>query len=245
MKRLCKTARKVYDVIQVVPSSQRHHMQNEWLSTRYSFSFDRYYDPSNLHFGALRVFNEDVIAPHTGFGLHPHRDMEIVTYVISGELEHRDSMGNVGRLRAGEVQRMSAGTGVLHAETNPGDEPLHLLQVWFLPSRKDLPPSWEQKAFTPDEQRGRLLPVVSNRDLPGAMTIHQDVTYYLSRLEAGQSVQHSQAPGRRLYLFLIAGELTLGDGTVLHTGDTARIKDVPDLLVTAREKSELVLFDLA
>lgn len=220
-------------------------MQNDWLSTRYSFSFDRYYDPANLHFGALRVFNEDVIAPHTGFGLHPHQDMEIVTYVISGELEHRDSMGNVGRLRAGEVQRMSAGTGMMHAETNPGDEPLHLLQVWFLPSRKGLPPSWEQKSFTQEERSGRLLPVVSSRDLPGAMTIHQDVTYYLGRLAPGLSVRHTPDPDRRLYLFLISGSLRLGDGTVLRAGDTARIKDVPDLIITAEENAELVLFDLA
>jgi len=232
-------------MIQVVPSDRRHHMQNEWLSTRYSFSFDRYYDPANLHFGALRVFNDDVIAPRTGFGLHPHREMEIVTYVISGELEHRDSLGNVGRLRAGEVQRMSAGTGVLHAETNPGDEPLHLLQVWFLPGTKGLPPSWEQKSFTPDEQRGRLLPVVSSRNLPGALHIHQDVTYYLSRLATGQSVHHTQEPDRRLYLFLIAGRVSLGDGTLLASGDTARIKDLPDLSVSALEDSELVLFDLA
>lgn len=232
-------------MIQVVPSDRRHHMQNEWLSTRYSFSFDRYYDPANLHFGALRVFNDDVIAPRSGFGLHSHQEMEIVTYVISGELEHRDSMGNIGRLQAGEVQRMSAGTGVYHAESNPGDEPLHLLQVWFLPDTKGLPPSWEQKSFTPEEQRGRLLPVVSNRDLPGALHIHQDVTYYLSHLAGGQSVHHTQEPGRRLYLFLIAGRVSLGDGTLLGSGDTARIKDLQDLSVSALEDSELVLFDLA
>lgn len=232
--------------IQLIRSAERHHTKQGWLDSYFSFSFAHYHDSHNTSFGALRVFNDDIFAPAAGFGMHPHADFEIMTYVISGELEHTDTMGNKGVIRAGEVQRMSAGSGLEHAEINPSREtPVRLLQIWFFPERRGLTPSYEQRSFTREQQRGRLLPVVSGRGAEGALQIHQDVTVCLSTLEAGSRIVHAQEPGRRIYLFVIDGEVELGSGERLGKGDTARMTGLDRLELAAVQNAELMLMDLA
>lgn len=231
-------------MIQVIKSKDRYHHQTDWLSTYWHFSFDHYWDPSNVSFGALRVFNDDVIQPATGFPPHGHRDMEIITCVLEGELEHEDNQGNRGLIRAGEVQVMSAGTGIVHAERNPSKtEALHLLQIWILPRAKGLPPRWEQRNFAAGERHGRLLPVVSENSRRDCLTIDQDATIFVSALDPGQTVTHQIAPRRRAYLFTISGALDL-NGEPLAAGDQARITEESSLLLTATAPTELILLDL-
>ncbi|HEY3364693.1 MAG TPA: pirin family protein [Symbiobacteriaceae bacterium] len=237
-------------MIKIIRSHERFHADAGWLSANWHFSFDYYHDPENMSFGPLRVFNDDTIAPRSGFGMHPHREMEIVTYVISGELEHQDSTGNRGVLRAGDLQRMSAGTGIRHSEVNPSaTEPLRLCQIWILPAVPGLPPSYEERHFDRAERLGRLLPVVSPGTAepgaaePGTMRLHQDTTFYVCSLDSGAQVEHRAQNGRRAYLFVISGEVTL-NGETLAGGDQARITGVPDLAIQAREPAELILIDL-
>jgi redox-sensitive bicupin YhaK (pirin superfamily) len=214
-------------VIQLIRSADRYHIENEWLSAYWHFSFDHYHDPANVSFGPLRVFNNDTIAPGGGFPFHSHREMEIVTYLISGQLEHRDTLGNHGIISPGEVQRMSAGTGIRHSEFNPSSlEATQLIQLWLLPATSHLAPSWEQKRYPAEERTGRLLPVAvssSSAQRPAhAVELHQDATIYTSLLGPGQAAAHAFAPGRRGYLFMISGELHL-NGETLRAGDQARI----------------------
>jgi redox-sensitive bicupin YhaK (pirin superfamily) len=231
-------------MIQHIKAQARYHHQTDWLSTYWHFSFDHYWDPANVSFGALRVFNDDVIQPATGFPPHGHRDMEIVTYVLDGELEHQDNRGNRGRVRAGEVQVMSAGTGIVHAERNPlTSDVLHLLQIWILPRTEGLTPRWEQRKFARSQRRGRLLPVVSGDAAADSLRIDQDATIYVAALDAGEAVVHSARRGRRAYAFAIQGRLTL-DGLHLNPGDQLRVTDEPTLRVSALEPSELILLDL-
>lgn len=236
-------------MIQIVRSQDRYHFETDWLSTYWHFSFDHYHDPANVQFGPLRVFNDDMIRPGGGFPMHSHREMEIVTYVLEGELEHRDSMGNAGRIGAGEVQRMSAGTGVRHSEYNASEKvPLHLVQLWVLPAVKGLEPSWEQKRFTRDERAGRLLPVAvpaTDKKNQSAVRIHQDVAIYASFLRPGDTVQHTLHPGRRAYLFVPQGELKL-NGETLRAGDQARITDETklNLSVSLDDSADVLLLDL-
>ena len=231
-------------MIKVIKSNERHHEDFGWLSTSWHFSFDTYYDPANLNWGALRVFNDDVIQPGQGFGSHPHRDMEIVTYVLEGELEHQDSQGNRGVVHPGEVQVMSAGTGIVHSEYNHSQEkPVHLLQLWILPRTKGLKPRWEQREYPVEARTGRILPVVSTGDLAGTLEIDQDAQIYVSRLMAGDQAVHQSRPGRKAYLFLIEGALEV-NGKALAPGDQARISDEPRLTLQAGQDSELILLDL-
>jgi len=216
-------------MIQLIRSADRYHIENEWLSAYWHFSFDHYHDPANVSFGPLRVFNNDTIAPGGGFPFHPHREMEIVTYLIKGQLEHRDTLGNTGVITPGEVQRMSAGTGLRHSEFNPSaTEATQLVQLWLLPAVPQLTPSWEQKRYPLEERAGKLLPIAvpaGSRERPAhAVEIHQDATIYTSLLGPGQSVSHTLASGRRSYIFVIAGELQL-NGDTLRAGDQARISD--------------------
>jgi hypothetical protein len=221
-------------MMQVIRAGERYHFETDWLSTYWHFSFDHYHDPANVQFGPLRVFNDDVIRPAGGFPMHGHREMEIVTYVLDGRLEHKDSMGNTGVIGPGEVQRMSAGTGVRHSEYNASkSEPVHLVQLWVLPAVAELAPSWEQKQFTRAERSGRLLPVavparrggpVHTAQTNGAVRIHQDATIYVSLLRSGDAVTHALAEGRRAYLFVTEGELRV-NGEALRAGDQARITD--------------------
>ncbi len=231
-------------MMQVIRSEERHFADHGWLQTYWHFSFDTYHDPKNVHWGALRVFNDDVIQPGQGFPMHPHRDMEIITCVLDGALEHRDSMGNRGVIHPGEVQVMSAGSGITHSEYNHSKEaPVHLLQLWVFPRTKSRPPRWEQKQFTAAERAGKLLPVVSPGDVPGTLAIDQDAAIYLSSLKAGEEVTHSSRAKRKTYLFLIAGGATV-NGEALAAGDQARIADEPELRVRASENAELILLDL-
>ncbi|HKG23944.1 MAG TPA: pirin family protein [Blastocatellia bacterium] len=231
-------------MIKVIRSEERFHFESDWLSTYWHFSFDRYYDPNNMSFGPLRVFNDDVVQPSTGFPLHGHNEMEIITYVIDGELEHEDSTGGAGRIGPGEVQRMSAGTGIRHSEYNASpDTPVHLLQMWVLPSEKGLAPSYEQLRFTKEQREGRLLPVASGQDMPGVVKVHQDTTVYVSAVRPEDSIVHRLAPGRRAYLFVIEGELQV-NGRALGKGDQARIENESELSFAASAPSDILLIDL-
>lgn len=228
-------------MIQVIRSGERYHFETDWLSTYWHFSFDHYYDPANVSFGSLRVFNDDVIRPAGGFPMHGHREMEIVTYIIEGRLEHRDNLGNVGVITPGEIQRMSAGTGVRHSEYNPSEEkPVHLVQLWIEPAVKNLEPSWEQQRFSPEARTGKLLPVAlpaaeAGKKANGAVRIHQDASIYSSLLRPGNSVTHSLAAGRRAYLFAISGELQV-NGEFLRAGDQARVTEEGALRLAAPAK---------
>ena len=244
-------------MIQTIRSDQRYHAETDWLNTRWHFSFDHYYDPANMNFGPLRVFNDDIVAPAGGFPFHAHREMEIITYIIEGAIEHRDDMGNVGVTRPGEIQRMSAGTGVRHSEYNPSKkDPVHLLQLWIMPSVQHLKPSWEQKSFSLADRSGKLLPIavpVGSNGLPeansarGAVQIHQDAKIYTSLLTPGQSNTHPLAQGRRAYIFVIGGNLKL-DGDTLGPGDQARITGERELQLAAASESgaaaDFLLLDL-
>ena len=244
-------------MMQIILAAERYHLEADWLSTYWHFSFDHYYDPENVNFGPLRVFNDDLIQPAGGFPMHSHREMEILTYVLEGKLEHKDSLGNRGVIGAGEVQRMSAGTVIRHSEYNASDtEPAHLLQLWIQPAEKGLEPSWEQKQFTRAEREGKLLPVASGSPADssraqsrealakaGALKIHQDATVYVSALSAGQEVAHELAPGRRAYLFVMEGKVML-NGRPLEAGDQARVTDESKLTLAATEASDLLLIDL-
>lgn len=231
-------------MINVIKSQERHYEDFGWLATRWHFSFDTYYDPANVHWGALRVFNDDVIRPGKGFGSHGHRDMEIISYVLEGELEHQDSAGHRGVIRPGEVQVMSAGKGIVHSEYNHSPEkPVHFLQLWILPRQRGLEPRWEQRQFELAERRGKLLPVVSSGELPGTLKIDQEARIYVSSLEPGQKAFQPIAPGRKGYLFVIQGGLAL-NGTPLAAGDQARIADEPELRIEPDRDTELILLDL-
>ncbi len=226
------------------PSKTRGHANHGWLDSHHTFSFADYYDPNQMGFRALRVINEDRVAPRTGFGTHPHRDMEIITYVLSGQIEHRDSMGSVGLLRAGEVQRMTAGTGVLHSEKNQSNEELHFLQIWILPERQGLTPSYEQKAFTEQERQGRFRLVVSPDGRDGALKVHQDLKLYSTLLGGGEKAEHTLAPGRHAWLQVARGAGTL-NGLALKAGDGVAVTDETQLVLHATEPLEALLFDLA
>lgn len=230
--------------MQIIKAKDRFHIESDWLSAYWLFSFDRYYDPSNLSFGPLRVFNHDTIAGGGGFPTHSHREMEIVTYVLSGRLAHKDSTGGIGFINAGEVQRMTAGTAIAHSEFNASEtDPTRLLQIWVLPERAGLKPSYEQKQFTTEQRTGILLPIASGQDVPGGVKIHQDTTFYVSRLRAGDSVAHELKAGRRVFLYVIEGEVAL-NGEALSAGDQSRITEAGTLTLSASGESEIILIDL-
>ena len=231
-------------MINVRKAADRGNFDHGWLKTSHTFSFADYYDPRHMSFRALRVMNEDWVAPGQGFGMHPHRDMEIVTYVLEGALEHRDSLGNGEVLRPGEFQRMTAGTGIRHSEFNPSEtEPVHLYQIWLLPRAAGLTPSYEQKAFAAEEQHNRLRVVASPDAREGSLTIHQDASVYLAKLEAGKSVEHPLAEGRHAWLQVLRGSVRL-NGQPLVTSDGAAVSDERLLQVEADEAAEIMLFDL-
>lgn len=225
-------------------AEDRGHANHGWLDTHHTFSFADYYDPAHMGFRALPVINEGRVAPGRGFGAHPHRDMEIVTVVLSGVLEHRDSTGTAGRLRPGEVQRMSAGTGVVHSEMNVGNQELHFLQIWILPWKSGLPPSYEQKAFPLDERRGRLCLLVSPDGAEDSLTISQDVRLYATLLELDQRVAHELSPGRHAWVQMMRGRAWV-DGVELSAGDGAAFSDVGRLEIHSELGAEALLFDLA
>jgi redox-sensitive bicupin YhaK (pirin superfamily) len=231
-------------MITVRKSTDRGHFRLDWLDSRHSFSFGEYYDPQHLGFSALRVINEDEIAPGAGFGTHPHRDMEIVTYVLEGELEHRDSLGTGSVIRPGEVQRMSAGTGIQHSEYNPsGDQPTKLLQIWLLPDARGIAPSYEQKNFPEAERQGKLRLVASPDGRDGSVTIHQDTRVYATLLKAGESVSLDLGRNRAAWVQVAKGSLAL-NGTVLAQGDGAAVTKQSTLELAANDNAEVLVFDL-
>ena len=228
----------------VIKAKDRHFSDAGWLQTYWHFSFSDYQDPSNVNWGALRVFNDDVIQGAGGFGMHPHRDMEIVTYVVDGELEHQDHLGNRGVVHPGEVQVMSAGRGIMHAEYNHSKtRPVHLMQLWIFPRNKGNPPRWEQKKFSPEQRTGKLLPVVSSGNVEGTLAIDQDATIFVSKLAAGEAVAHATAPGRHGYVFIIDGSVTI-NGQPLGKGDQLRLVNEPSLEFRADADAELIYLDL-
>ena len=232
--------------IEIIRSDEHYENKTDWLRTFHHFSFADYQNPDKMNFGPLRVFNDDEIQPGTGFDFHHHRDMEIVTYVIDGELEHKDNQGNHGIIHSGEVQRMTAGSGIMHAESNSSnDKSLRLLQMWVLANKKNLAPSWEQKKFTKKERTNKLVPVVVSEDDPNtnALHLHQDVTFYLSTLTANGQVQHKLKSERKSYLFVIDGRIKLGNHT-MQTRDAAMISQEDNLIMRAEEPTELILIDL-
>lgn len=233
-------------MIQKRPAHERGHANHGWLDTWHTFSFADYYDPAQMGWGDLRVINEDRVAPGQGFGMHGHRDMEIITYILAGALQHKDSMGNSAVIRPGEVQRMSAGSGVRHSEFNPSaSEPVHLLQIWIEPNVTGSEPGYEQTFFAPEEKRGRLRLVASSDGREGSVTIQQDAAVYATVLAPGETAVHPLAPGRRAYVQVARGAVTV-NGERLHAGDGARIQDEAQItLVGAEEATEVLLFDLA
>jgi hypothetical protein len=225
-------------------SEERGHADHGWLDTHHTFSFADYHDPEHERFSVLRVLNEDRVAPGAGFPPHSHREMEIVTCILEGALRHQDSMGNGSVIRPGDVQRMSAGTGVVHSEHNASSsEPVHFLQIWILPAEQRLEPSYEQKNFPENERRGRLHLVASPDGRDGSVTIHQDAFLYVSTLSEGDSVRHGLASERRVYLHVIRGAVQLG-GRQLAAGDGARIEGEGEGELVAHEAAEILLFDL-
>ncbi len=227
------------------PAQERGLANLGWLNSRHTFSFADYYDQRFMGFRALRVINEDRVTPATGFPTHPHRDMEILSYVLAGALEHRDSMGTGSVIRPGDVQRMSAGTGVLHSEKNPSpNEPVHFFQIWILPEHRGIAPSYEQKRFEPAERRGRLRLVASRDAREGSLTIHQDVDLYTSELAAGESLRHAMRPGRHAWIQVARGAISL-NGTALAAGDGAAVSDEASLDFASTAESEFLVFDLA
>lgn len=232
-------------MIQVRKSSERGHAQHGWLDSRHTFSFADYQDPRFMGFRTLRVINEDQVQPGRGFGTHSHRDMEIVSWVLSGALEHRDSMGNGSVIRPGDIQMMRAGTGVTHSEFNPSaDEAVRFLQIWILPDAAGLPPAYEQQHVPASERDGRLRVIAAREPHSNAVQIHQDVTLYAAQLRDGATLRHALAPKRHAWLQLTSGSLSL-NGVSLDAGDGAAISDEAALEIVGRSTAELLLFDLA
>lgn len=231
-------------MIHIRKGGERGHFDHGWLDTYHTFSFADYFDPASMGFRSLRVINEDRVQPGQGFGMHGHRDMEIVTYVLDGALEHRDSLGNGSVLRPGELQHMTAGTGVRHSEFNPSNqEQVHLYQIWLLPERNGLHPSYEQKAFSAEERRGTLRLVASPTGEHGSLTIRQDARLYFSTLQAGETVVHSLKPGRHAWLQVLRGRAML-NGHLLSAGDGAAVSEETTLEISGQDDAEVLLFDL-
>ncbi len=232
-------------MIKVRKANERGHADHGWLKTYHTFSFDSYRDPQHIGFRSLRVMNEDRVEPGKGFGTHPHRDMEIVTYVLKGALEHKDSMGNGEVLRPGEFQRMSAGTGITHSEFNPSQtEPVHLYQIWLLPEHKGIDPSYEQKRFDDGGMSNQLRLVASPDAELGSLRIHQDARIHLAKLESDVEVTHELTPGRHAWLQVLRGDVVL-NGDPLRTSDGAAVSDEGSLTIQATGDAEVMLFDLA
>lgn len=232
-------------MIRIRKANDRGHFDHGWLNTFHTFSFGDYRDAEHMSFRSLRVMNEDWVKPAQGFGTHPHRDMEIVTYVLEGALEHKDSMGNGSVLRPGECQRMSAGTGITHSEFNPSDiEPVHLYQIWLFPQRKGIEPSYEQRAFDVQERHNRLRLVASQEGRDESLMIHQDANILLATLERGAEVSYELRANRHAWLQVLRGSVSL-NGQRLDESDGAAVSDERQLSIVAAEPAEVMLFDLA
>ena len=232
-------------MITIRHSEERGHFNHGWLDTYHTFSFDQYHEPHFMGFRSLRVINEDRVAGGHGFPMHPHRDMEIITYVLEGALEHRDSLGNGSIIRPGDGQRMSAGRGIVHGEANASKtDPVHLLQIWILPAQRGIEPGYEQKSFAAEEKRGRLRVIASPNAENGSVKIHQDAKLYVALLAPGESVRHKLAPGRHAWLQVARGSVKL-NGHKMNQGDGAAASEEQELTIEGADESEILLFDLA
>lgn len=243
-------------MIELIKSADRGHADHGWLKSFHSFSFADYYNPQRMGFGALRVINEDRIAPGTGFGTHGHRDMEIISYVLDGELAHQDSLGNgqagsaqsgkaAGVIRPGDVQRMSAGTGVMHSEFNHAQgQQTHFLQIWIQPDTRGIAPSYEQKHFDPQSKRGRLCLVAAKDGADGAVSLHADARLHAGLFDGAEQAELALAPGRQAYVHLVRGELTV-NGHGLSAGDAAQLRAEPAVKLSGGRDAEVLVFDLA
>lgn len=231
-------------MISLRPSASRGHANHGWLDSHHSFSFADYYDPAHMGFGPLRVINEDRVAPGKGFGTHGHRDMEIISYVLDGELSHRDSMGTGSVIVPGDVQRMSAGRGVQHSEFNPSSTtPVHFLQIWIEPAQRGIAPSYEQATVSSADKRGKLSLIAAPEGQGGAVRLHQDARVYATLLDGDEAVTHALAPGRRGYVHVARGAVSL-NGTRLAAGDAARIERERAIRLDHGDAAEVLLFDL-
>jgi len=232
-------------MIELIPSQTRGEADHGWLKAKHTFSFAEYHNPERVRFGPLRVINEDRIGPGQGFGTHPHKDMEIVTYPITGAIEHKDSMGNGTVISAGEVQRMTAGTGVQHSEFNHSkDDELHLLQIWMFPEQKDLEPGYEQKMFSREEKLNQLRLIASRDGRDGSVTVHQHVDLYASILEAGAEVELAIADSNKVFVQVVQGEISV-NGQKATAGDGIQITDQDQLIIAGQSEAEFLLFDMA
>jgi redox-sensitive bicupin YhaK (pirin superfamily) len=232
-------------MITIRKAGERGRTRLDWLDSRHTFSFGDYHDPKHMGFRSLRVINDDRVEPGRGFGTHPHRDMEIVTWVLEGALQHRDSLGTGSVIKPGDAQRMSAGTGITHSEFNPSSlAPVHFLQIWILPRAPGLPPGYEQRPFPPEERQGRLRLVASGDGRDGTITVHQDVDLHAALLDAGDEVAHRLRPGRHAWVHVASGAARLND-LALRAGDGAAISAEERFTVHAGEPSEVLVFDLA
>jgi redox-sensitive bicupin YhaK (pirin superfamily) len=234
-------------MIKIRPSAARGHANHGWLDTHFTFSFANYYDPKHMGFRDLRVINEDWVSAKQGFGAHPHNDMEIITYIVEGELSHRDSTGTEATIRQNDVQRMSAGTGVVHSEYNNSEKPVHLLQIWIMPEASDLQPSYEDRTFKREEKQNRLRLIASRDGRTGSTRLNQDVSVYASLLDSGRSLDLDLPGGRYAWVQLVSGELEVNE-TRLSKGDGAAISDETKLTLTSVGSdgaAEFLLFDLA
>ncbi len=230
-------------MIRIRQANERGHADHGWLDTYHSFSFADYVDPRHMGFRSLRVLNEDRVAPGEGFGMHPHRDMEIVTYVLDGALEHKDSLGTGSTIRGGDLQRITAGTGVWHSEFNPStNEPVHLVQIWLLPERKGLTPGYEEKTFAVKEDGNGLRLVASRQGEDGSLTIHQDVALFLGKLK--EPATHSLVEGRHAWVQVLRGNVEV-NGQRLEAGDGAAVSEERELTLRPEQFAEVLLFDLA
>jgi quercetin 2,3-dioxygenase len=231
-------------MLEIRKSKDRGHADHGWLKSQHSFSFAGYFDEQHVQFGALRVINEDRVEPARGFGTHPHRDMEIISYVLAGQLGHRDSMGNGSVIRPGDVQRMSAGSGVFHSEQNASTtESVHFLQIWIVPDKVGVDPGYEQKRFPDDEKRGRLRLVVSGDGSQGSVRIHQDARMYAGLLDGAEAAALDLAPGRLAYVHLVRGTLRVND-VVLEGGDALKLTETTPLVLRDGRDAEVLVFDL-
>jgi quercetin 2,3-dioxygenase len=231
-------------MLDIRKGTERGYADHGWLRSYHSFSFADYYDPNHTSFGPLRVINEDRVAPGQGFGAHSHRDMEILSYVLEGELAHEDSLGNGSPIRPGEVQRMSAGRGVTHSEFNHSrDRPVHFLQIWIQPNVLGIAPGYEQKAFPEEEKRGRLRLIASPDGRERSVIIHQDARLYAGLFEGTEQVTYALTPGRRGYVHVVRGAITV-NGERLSGGDAMKLTDEPQARLSEGERAEIILFDL-
>jgi len=225
-------------------SGERGHSDHGWLDSYFSFSFAEYHDPQHMGFSSLRVINEDVVQPGKGFGTHGHRDMEIITYILAGALEHKDSMGNGSVIRPGDVQRMSAGRGVQHSEFNPSrSEPVHLLQIWIVPNVRGIAPEYEETHFDAASKRGRLRLIASSDGRDGSVTIHQDAAVYAALLDGTERASHALAAGRKAYVHVARGSVTI-NGNALGAGDALKASGESQIVLERGENAEILLFDL-